>query len=143
LVALPAGEPEASLPMNWAMAMATGLFWYGQFFFYNLGHVRMGSFKFTSWAIHMIMLVLISNVVGILLREWRQCRTMTRRTIGVALVVLIVAVLLLTYGNRVGELSNKKDENESASVLEDWRTFDLAQSSNPESGSVSPCAVIQ
>ena len=103
LVELPAGQPEASLPVNWAMAMITGLFWYGQFFFYNLGHVRMGHYKFTSWAIHMIMLVLISNLVGILLREWRACRRLTHRTLAAALAVLIAAVLLLTYGNYVGE----------------------------------------
>ncbi|MBM3889533.1 MAG: hypothetical protein FJ388_10445 [Verrucomicrobia bacterium] len=72
-------------------------------FFYNLGHVRMGHYKFTSWAIHMIMLVLISNLVGVLLREWRQCRHLTHRTIGLALAVLISAVLSLTYGNYLGE----------------------------------------
>jgi len=103
IVALPAGQPEASLGMNWAMAIATGTFWYGQFFFYNLGHVRMGNYKFTSWAIHMIMLVLISNLVGVLLREWGACRSLTRRTLAVALTVLMGAVLLLTYGNYIGE----------------------------------------
>lgn len=109
-VELPAGQAEASLPVNWAMALVTGLFWYGQFFFYNLGHVRMGHFKFTSWAIHMIMLVLISNFVGILLHEWRSCRRLTRRTLAVALAVLITAVLLLTYGNYTGEPSATKTE---------------------------------
>ena len=104
LVGLPAGQEKSSLPLNWAMAFVTGLFWYGQFFFYNLGHVRMGHYKFTSWAIHMIMLVLISNLVGILLREWRLCRRFTHRMIGLALAVLIVAVLLLTYGNYIGEV---------------------------------------
>jgi L-rhamnose-H+ transport protein len=105
LIELPAGVEKASLPLNWAMAVVTGLFWYGQFFFYNLGHVRMGHYKFTSWAIHMIMLVLISNLVGIVLREWRQCRRFTQRTIGLALMVLIGAVLLLTYGNYLGDKS--------------------------------------
>jgi L-rhamnose-H+ transport protein len=103
LVELPAGPAEKSLPMNWAMALATGLCWYGQFFFYNLGHVRMGHYKFTSWAIHMIMLVLISNLVGILLREWRSCRRRTHRMLAAALAILIGAVLLLTYGNYRGE----------------------------------------
>ena len=80
-----------------------GLFWYGQFFFYNLGHVRMGHYKFTSWAIHMIMLVLFSNVVGVVLREWRECRRVTHRTVAAAILVLIGAVLSLTYGNHVAE----------------------------------------
>ena len=66
----------------------------------------------------MIMLVLISNVVGILLREWRQCRAMTRRTIGVALAVLIAAVLLLTYGNYVGESAKKTDNTGVTDAVE-------------------------
>jgi L-rhamnose-H+ transport protein len=93
----------ASLPLNFALAALTGLFWYGQFFFYNLGHVRMGTYSFTSWAVHMIMLVLISNVVGIVLREWRGCLGPTRVVRGLALLVLVAAVLLLTYGNQLGE----------------------------------------
>jgi L-rhamnose-H+ transport protein len=108
LVELPAGSEKASLPVNFLMAAVTGLFWYGQFFFYNLGHVRLGEkFAFTSWAIHMIMLVLFSNLMGVLLREWRQCRRLTHTTIGFALAVLIGAVLLLTYGNHIGEITSK------------------------------------
>ena len=100
---LPGGEEKASLPLNWTMAIVTGVFWYGQFFFYNLGHVRLGTYKFTSWAIHMILLVLLSNVVGVALREWRTCRRITHTTIAVALVTLVGAVLALTYGNHLGE----------------------------------------
>jgi L-rhamnose-H+ transport protein len=105
LVELPAGSEEARLPVNFLMALSTGLLWYGQFFFYNLGHVRMGHYKFTSWAIHMIMLVLFSNLVGIALREWRRCRRLTDLTINLALLVLVAAVLLLTYGNYLGDLA--------------------------------------
>ncbi len=100
----PSAEP-ASLPVNFGMAALTGLFWYGQFFFYNLGHVRMGTYAFTSWAIHMIMLVLISSVVGIVLREWAGCGDRTRLARRLALVVLTVAVLLLTYGNHLGDVA--------------------------------------
>jgi L-rhamnose-H+ transport protein len=103
LIELPAGPEKASLPVNWAMAIVTGLFWYGQFFFYNLGHVHLGEYKFTSWAIHMIMLVLFSNLVGVALREWRTCRRATNATIVFALAVLTAAVLALTYGNKKGE----------------------------------------
>ena len=108
LVELPAGPEKASLPVNFLLAAVTGLFWYGQFFFYNLGHVRLGEkFAFTSWAIHMIMLVLFSNLMGVMLLEWRQCRRLTHTTIGFALAVLVAAVLLLTYGNRIGEIASK------------------------------------
>jgi len=104
IVALPEGEERASLPINWTMAILTGCLWYGQFFFYNLGHVHLGKkFAFTSWAIHMIMLVLFSNLIGVVLREWHACRRITHGTIALALVVLAAAVLLLTYGNYLGE----------------------------------------
>jgi L-rhamnose-H+ transport protein len=103
LVELPAGPEKASLPVNFFMAAVTGTFWYGQFFFYNLGHVRLGpKFDFTSWAIHMIMLVLFSTLLGIFLREWRQCRRLTHSTVGLALAILVAAVLMLTYGNYLG-----------------------------------------
>src|SRR5579871_1137809 len=108
LVELPGGQEKGRLPVNFAMAAITGLFWYGQFFFYNLGHVRMGDkFAFTSWAIHMIMLVLFSNLMGVMLREWAQCRRLTHRTIAIALIILVAAVLALTFGNYLGDLPTK------------------------------------
>jgi L-rhamnose-H+ transport protein len=90
------------------MAVITGFFWYGQFFFYNLGHVHLGKeFDFVSWAIHMTMLVLFSSVVGIILREWRNCRRVTHVAIVIALLILVGAVLLLSYGNYLGDQAAK------------------------------------
>lgn len=91
------------LSVNYLMALLTGFLWYGQFFFYGLGHVRMGSYKFTSWAIHMIMLVLFSTVAGLIMKEWKTCSVKTKQILAGALVVLVVAVLLLTYGNYLGD----------------------------------------
>jgi L-rhamnose-H+ transport protein len=97
------GVKAAHIPLNLGLAALTGLLWYGQFFFYNLGHVRMGKYEFSSWAIHMIMLVLFSSVMAIALREWRGCRRATHTMIGLAVAVLIVAVVALTYGNYLGD----------------------------------------
>ena len=107
IIELPAGPEKTGLPLNWAMAILTGCLWYGQFFFYNLGHVRMGDYQFTSWAIHMIMLILFSIAMGVVLREWRAARSVTKFTVGVAFVVLVGAVLSLTYGNHVAEIAAK------------------------------------
>jgi L-rhamnose-H+ transport protein len=105
IIELPAGPEKASLPVNWAMAILTGCLWYGQFFFYNLGHVRMGDYKFTSWAIHMIMLILFSLIIGGVLREWRGTRAATKIVVGFAFVVLVCAVVFLTYGNHLAEIA--------------------------------------
>jgi L-rhamnose-H+ transport protein len=92
-----------NLSVNYLLSILTGLLWYGQFFFYGLGHVRMGTYKFTSWAIHMIMLVLFSSVAGLVMKEWKQCSSKTLRWLIGALLVLVIAILLLTYGNYLGE----------------------------------------
>jgi L-rhamnose-H+ transport protein len=102
-VELPAGPERRALPVNFALAILTGCLWYGQFFFYGLGHVRMGDFKFSSWGIHMIMLVLFSSLTGLYLREWKGCRGRTWSSLAAALLVLVVAVLFLAYGSYLGE----------------------------------------
>lgn len=99
---MPAGSHRTALTANFGLAVLTGCLWYGQFFFYGLGHVRMGDYKFSSWGIHMIMLVLFSTLIGLLLREWKGCRPRTLGALGAALVVLLAAVLALTYGNYLG-----------------------------------------
>ena len=98
------GAPASRLRLNWAMAVLTGCLWYGQFFFYGLGHTRMGSFAFSSWALHMTMLVLVSATVGVVLREWRGCRPATKLMLIAALAVLLVAVSTLTWGNYLGSV---------------------------------------
>jgi len=90
------------LKKNYLLAILTGVLWYTQFFFYGLGHNRMGAYKFTSWAIHMIMLVLISALVGIAMREWKGTKRRTTGVLVLALAVLIAAVLVITYGNYLG-----------------------------------------
>lgn len=93
---------NGGLPLNYGMATLTGLLWYGQFFFYGLGHIRMGNYKFSSWAIHMVMLVLFSTIAGLIMKEWNNCSVRTKQLLILALIVLVLAVLVLTYGNYVG-----------------------------------------
>ncbi len=108
LTRLRPGPERASLTANYFLAFLTGTLWYGQFFFYNLGHVRMGHYQFVSWAVHMIMLVLFSNLTGVLFREWRGCRDRTRAAITAALLVLLTSVVMISYGNYLGDLPPAK-----------------------------------
>lgn len=98
-------EPSSFLSRNFLMAALTGLLWYAQFFFYGLGHTRMGNYKFSSWAIHMIMLVLFSSLAGLVMKEWTKCQSRTKLILLVAFLVLVTAVLIITYGNYLGDLS--------------------------------------
>jgi L-rhamnose-H+ transport protein len=89
----------AGLGRNYALAFLTGLLWYMQFFFYGLGHVRMGAFLFSSWAIHMIILILLSCGFGVAIGEWKACRPSTKYCVAAAIALLVGAVGLITYGN--------------------------------------------
>jgi L-rhamnose-H+ transport protein len=90
---------RSGLARNYGLAMLTGLLWYLQFFFYGLGHVRMGRFEFSSWAIHMIILILLSCGFGLAIGEWRRCRRATKVLVTGSIALLLCAVALITYGN--------------------------------------------
>ncbi|HEY0947528.1 MAG TPA: L-rhamnose/proton symporter RhaT [Opitutaceae bacterium] len=94
----------ASLPRNYALAALTGLLWYLQFFFYGLGHVRMGDLKFSSWAIHMIILILLSSGFGVAIGEWKACRPSTKVLVTTAIALLLGAVGLISRGNYLAAL---------------------------------------
>lgn len=87
------------LGTNYALAALTGLLWYLQFFFYGLAHVRMGPLKFSSWAIHMIILILLSCGFGVLIGEWKVAGTPTKAMLALAIVLLIGSVGFITFGN--------------------------------------------
>lgn len=87
------------LGRNYLLSGLTGLLWYLQFFFYGLGHVRMGRFEFSSWAIHMIILILLSCGFGIAIGEWKSARRITRTLVYASISLLLGAVGLISYGN--------------------------------------------
>lgn len=84
---------------NYLLSYLTGLLWYLQFFFYGLGHVRMGTFEFSSWAIHMILLILLSCGYGVGIGEWKQCRPSTKLMVTCSILLLFGAVGAITLGN--------------------------------------------
>lgn len=93
------GPGRSVLAVNYFMAALTGIMWYCQFFFYGIGHTGMGSYKFSSWAIHMIMLVLFSTIAGVAMKEWAGCKQRTVRMLVFAILILLAAILSLTWGN--------------------------------------------
>ncbi|MFY0628345.1 MAG: rhamnose:proton symporter [Reichenbachiella sp.] len=87
---------------NLFFSVLSGAFWYFQFFFYGLGHVRMGVFKFSSWAIHMSMLIFFSYLVGVLMKEWKSVTQKTYGILVLALVILVASFIVITYGSMLG-----------------------------------------
>lgn len=88
---------------NLAWSVLTGSLWFGQFFFYGLGHVKMGKFQFISWVLHMSMLIFFSYIVGVVMKEWKNVSKKTFVILYVALTVLIISFVVITYGSTFGQ----------------------------------------
>ena len=88
---------------NWLWSAFAGTLWCFQFFFYGLGHVKMGNFQFASWVLHMSMLIFFSYIVGVLMKEWKTVKTRTYILLVIGLVILIFSFCITSYGSYIGE----------------------------------------
>jgi L-rhamnose-H+ transport protein len=102
------GLSGRELTSNTLWSAFSGVLWFLQFFFYGLGHVKMGNFQFASWVLHMSMLIFFSYIVGVLMKEWKSVKKNTYVTLIVALLVLVVSFLITAYGSVLGEEIIKK-----------------------------------
>ncbi|MFD0990083.1 L-rhamnose/proton symporter RhaT [Mariniflexile jejuense] len=90
---------EKSLTRNWLLSSLTGSLWCLQFFFYGLGHVKMGEYQFASWVLHMSMLIFFSYIVGVIMKEWKNVKKETYTILVIGLVVLILSFCVTSYGS--------------------------------------------
>ena len=88
---------------NYALSALAGTLWYTQFFFYGLGHVKMGNFMFISWVLHMSMLIFFSYFIGVIMKEWSGVNRRTFVTLIFALLVLVSSFIIMSYGSYIGE----------------------------------------
>lgn len=83
---------------NYLLCALGGLLWYLQFFFYGMGESRLHN-PTSSWVLHMSFIILISNVWGVCLGEWRGTAPPTRRILLLGIVVIITAIGLVGFGS--------------------------------------------
>jgi L-rhamnose-H+ transport protein len=101
---LPSKElPAKNIMRNWFWSILAGSLWYFQFFFYGLGHVKMGNFQFASWVLHMSMLIFFSYIVGMLMKEWKNVNRKTYILLIAGLLVLVLSFCITSYGSYMGE----------------------------------------
>lgn len=121
LIRLPA-QGGGSLPFYYLMSLLSGAMWYFQFFFYGIGHSHMGErYGFTSWAIHMALLILFSNLYGKIFREWVSADKLPRKVIHIGMIIIIISTLIITYGNYLGE-KNQPEQEPSTPAIESVET---------------------
>jgi L-rhamnose-H+ transport protein len=79
-----------------------GIAWFLQFFFYGMGESKLGNGA-SSWILHMSFIILIANLWGIVLKEWKGVSKKTSNMIALGIAVIIGSVVLVGYGNNMHE----------------------------------------
>ena len=57
----------------------------------------------SSWILHMSFIILVANMWGILLKEWKGVTQKTKTTIIAGIITIILSVLIVGYGNHIHE----------------------------------------
>ncbi len=89
---------KTPLLSNYVFAALAGTTWFLQFFFYGMGESKMGNGA-SSWILHMAFIILVANMWGLVLKEWKGVNKKTSTTVIVGIIVIILSVLLVGYGN--------------------------------------------
>ena len=91
---------NAKVPIlsNIIFCALAGTTWFLQFFFYGMGESKLGNGP-SSWILHMAFIILIANVWGLILKEWKGVSRKTLITVVVGIIVILLSVLLVGYGN--------------------------------------------
>jgi L-rhamnose-H+ transport protein len=91
-------DRNTPLARNYLFSAVAGTTWFLQFFFYGMGESKLGNGA-SSWILHMAFIILVSNMWGIFLREWKGVRPRTRLTITIGILTILASVILVGYGN--------------------------------------------
>jgi len=84
------------LKTNYLLCALAGTTWYLQFFFYGMGESKMGNGA-SSWILHMAFIILIANLWGVLLKEWKGVSRKAYSTIIMGIMFIIIAVLVVGF----------------------------------------------
>ncbi|MEO6232387.1 MAG: L-rhamnose/proton symporter RhaT [Ferruginibacter sp.] len=91
-------DKKTPLLKNYLLCALGGTMWFLQFFFYGMGESKLGNGA-SSWILHMSFIILTANVWGLVLREWNGVSKKTRQTIIAGILIIILSILIVGYGN--------------------------------------------
>jgi L-rhamnose-H+ transport protein len=109
-------KSKGNLPFYYLMSLLSGAMWYFQFFFFGIGRSQMGEYDFTCWAMQLALLILVSNLYGKIFREWVGTSKLPRRIVHLGMLIIIIATLIITYGNYLGEKNQPESEPSTPAI---------------------------
>ena len=93
-------DKKTPLARNYFFAALAGTIWFLQFFFYGMGESKLGNGA-SSWILHMAFIILVANLWGVALKEWKGVSRKTTVTIALGIFMIFLSVLLVGYGNAI------------------------------------------
>ena len=120
-------EVGSAVPLggNWFFCVLAGLFWYLQFFFYQMGESQMGKYQFSSWTLHMASIIIFSTLWGIFFKEWRGAQPFTKKLVVLMLAMLVGSTCIIGWGNKKSADAEEALKGKAAAVVE--TVMDAAQ----------------
>ena len=89
---------------NLAFAGLAGAIWCSQFICFKTGEPRMGSASYIGWAVLMASAILFSQLLGLMLGEWKGA---SKRTIGLLVTGLVLLLGSSGIAGYAGSMSGK------------------------------------
>ncbi len=93
-------DTKTPLLKNYLFCALAGTTWFLQFFFYGMGESRLGNGA-SSWILHMAFIILVANMWGLVLKEWKGVKRKTFITIISGIALIVLSVLVVGYGNSI------------------------------------------
>jgi L-rhamnose-H+ transport protein len=97
-------DSSAPLVNNYIFSALAGITWYFQFMFYGMGNTKMGEYKFASWTVLMALIIVFSNMWGLIFREWKGSSRRTHIIVLAGILVLILSTFIVGLGNYLGSI---------------------------------------
>lgn len=91
-------DSKTPLFKNYLFSALAGTTWFLQFFFYGMGESKLGNGA-SSWILHMATIIITSNLWGLYFNEWKGVSKNTLRIIILGIIIILVSVLIVGYGN--------------------------------------------
>jgi L-rhamnose-H+ transport protein len=88
---------------NLVFAGAAGAIWCSQFICFKTGEPQMGPTFYIGWAVLMASMILFSQVLGLMLGEWKGTSKKTMGLLAAGLALLIVSAVVAGYGGYLGQ----------------------------------------
>ncbi|RKR83122.1 L-rhamnose-H+ transport protein [Mucilaginibacter gracilis] len=93
-------DGKTPLLKNYIFSALAGTTWFLQFFFYGMGESKLGNGA-SSWILHMAFIILIANMWGLVLKEWKGVSKKALTTLIIGIITILLSVILVGYGNNV------------------------------------------